>query len=99
MEEYMLSFSQFCISFYLLFKQLRSFCIDYAEACGHFATAVKLIEQEINEKGPSRILDEKLIQVSTCMSVSIIIRNTKYRRFSFSCLILIKKMHTKCNFV
>ena len=56
---------------YLFFIQLRSFCIDYAEACGHFATAIKLIEQEINEKGASRILDEKLIQVSVSVSVVI----------------------------
>lgn len=59
----------FCV--FVLFIQLRSFCIDYAEACGHFATAVKLIEQEINEKGASRILDEKLIQVSVSVSILI----------------------------
>ena len=38
--------------------------MKYAEAHGHFATAVKLIEEEISEKGVSRALDEQLIKVS-----------------------------------
>lgn len=57
--------------FFFVFKQLRAFCIDYAEACGHFATAVKLIEQEISEKGANRALDEKLIHVSVSVVVEI----------------------------
>jgi hypothetical protein len=36
--------------------------MKYAEAKGHFATLVKLIEEETNTKGASRDLDEKLIR-------------------------------------
>ena len=44
--------------------QLRKFKMRYAEVSGHFATLVKLIEEEISIKGASKELDEKLIWVS-----------------------------------
>ena len=43
---------------------MRAFSLEYAEAHGHFATTIKLIEEEKNENGPSRVLDEKLLNVS-----------------------------------
>ena len=44
--------------------QLRTIKSQYAEASGYFGTTMKLIDEEISEKGACREFDEKLIQVS-----------------------------------
>ena len=44
---------------------MRTIKSKYAEASGYFATTIKLIEEEISEKGACREFDEKVIQVST----------------------------------
>ena len=41
--------------------------MKYAEACGHFATAAKLVEEDMSEKGASKALEEQLIKV--CISL------------------------------
>ena len=35
----------------------------FAEAHGHFATAAKLLEEEIGEKGPSQAQETQIIKV------------------------------------
>ena len=57
--------SSTCIHNYLSYisLQLRTFKLKFAEARGHFAIVLKLVEEEINLKGASRPLDEKLITV------------------------------------
>ena len=47
----------------LLAMQLRTARTTIAEALGHHATAAKLLQEEVNEKGHSKSLDERLIQV------------------------------------
>lgn len=44
--------------------------MKYAETCGHFATAAKLVEEEMSEKGASKALEEQLIKV--CISLKVL---------------------------
>ena len=37
--------------------------MKFAEAHGHFATAAKLLEEEIGEKGPSQVQETQIIKV------------------------------------
>lgn len=41
--------------------------MKYAEACGHYATAAKLVEEEMSEKGASKALEQQLIKVHVCI--------------------------------
>ena len=57
----------FCHMTYMLCPwyclQLRSFRMKFAEMHGRFATAAKLLEEEMAEKGPSRAQETQLIKV------------------------------------
>lgn len=48
--------------------------MKYAEASGHFASLVKMIEEEISVKGTNKELDEKLIHVSKMNAVKMCLR-------------------------
>ena len=61
-SEYFISRLVTKVPFLTLF-QLRTFRMKFAEAHGHFATAAKLLEEEIGEKGASRAQETQIIKV------------------------------------
>ena len=61
-SEYFISRLVTEVPFLTLF-QLRTFRMKFAEAHGHFATAAKLLEEEIGEKGASRAQETQIIKV------------------------------------
>lgn len=49
---------------------MRSFRTKYVLLYKHYATAIKLLEEEIAEKGPSKVVENDIIKVSHFFSYS-----------------------------
>ena len=50
--------------------------MKYAETRGHFATAAKLVEEEMSEKGASKALEEQLIKVCISLKAKLVLAYT-----------------------
>ena len=51
------------VKYVLFLLQLRSFRIKFAEVYQHYATAAKLLEDEMSDKGASKSTEQQIIKV------------------------------------